>query len=111
MVVMEHIEGLRIGTWTRRPTSKRGSSSSTLTSTSPEPHFVHGDLKNPNVLLRNEDELYVIDFEWAGKVNEARFPGSINKVFKRVGGEEGGLITPKMDSKLVQILLSEDEDD
>jgi RIO-like serine/threonine protein kinase len=68
--------------------------------------YVHGDLRAPNVLIAG-GRLYVIDFEWAGKVDEARFPGIINRdIFKHVDGEAGQLITPKMDEKMVNYLLT-----
>ncbi len=35
--------------------------------------YVFGDLREPNVLLR-KDKLYILDFDWCGKINEVRYP-------------------------------------
>ena len=67
---------------------------------------VHGDLRFPNVLVKDK-QVYIIDFEWAGKVGKACFPGIINReVFSNVGGKAGGLITQEMDTKMAQFLLT-----
>ncbi len=38
--------------------------------------YVFGDLREPNLLLR-QDKLYLIDFDWCGKVGVARYPFDI----------------------------------
>jgi len=69
--------------------------------------YVHGDLRPPNVLVKDNKQIYIIDFEWAGKVDQARFPGIINsKVFSKVDGKAGGLITQKMDRSMLKFLLT-----
>ena len=40
--------------------------------------FVHGDLREPNVLVTKEADVKIIDFDWCGKVGEARYPSNIN---------------------------------
>lgn len=35
--------------------------------------YVHGDLRRPNILVRN-DELFLVDFDWANKKSKARYP-------------------------------------
>lgn len=42
-----------------------------------EEQVVHGDLRLPNILVRGED-LFVIDFDWSGKVGEVKYPLHIN---------------------------------
>lgn len=39
--------------------------------------FVHGDLRSSNILVRG-DGVYIIDFDWAGKQEEARYPPFLN---------------------------------
>ena len=47
--------------------------------------FVHGDLRAPNIMIRNDDMSsdsptpIILDFDWAGKETEAKYPSSINK--------------------------------
>ncbi|KAJ7797114.1 hypothetical protein B0H14DRAFT_2912595 [Mycena olivaceomarginata] len=37
--------------------------------------IVYGDLRRPNIMIRNEDQAIVfIDFDWAGKVGQVRYP-------------------------------------
>ena len=68
--------------------------------------YVHGDLRGPNVLVK-EKKGFIIDFEWAGKVGMACFPGNINKdIFENVKGEPGGRITQEMDRKMVNYLIN-----
>ena len=39
--------------------------------------YAHGDLRGPNLLIA-EDDLKLIDFDWCGKENVARYPADIN---------------------------------
>ena len=36
--------------------------------------FVHGDLREPNVLVSAGGEVSLIDFSWAGRPGSARYP-------------------------------------
>ena len=38
-----------------------------------ENRFVFGDLRAPNVLF-SKGKVFLIDFDWAGKIGEARYP-------------------------------------
>ena len=43
--------------------------------------FVHGDIRDSNLLVRMEDgklEIKLIDFDWGGKEGELRYPVLIN---------------------------------
>ena len=46
--------------------------------------FVHGDLRRPNIMIRNEDistpspTPIIIDFDWAGIQGQAKYPSSLN---------------------------------
>jgi len=43
--------------------------------------FVHGDVRNVNVMVTNGStvEVMLVDFDWAGKIGEARYPMNINR--------------------------------
>ncbi|KAG8987238.1 hypothetical protein FRB90_003520 [Tulasnella sp. 427] len=79
--------------------------------------FVHGDNRTTNVVLkRNEDgetvSVRLIDFDWAGKIGEARYPLLINPVIGpgsyRPSGVEGGeLIKTKHDLTMAEFLYNE----
>ncbi len=40
-------------------------------------NFVFGDLRDPNVLLHEDDNLYLIDFDWGGVVGTVKYPVDI----------------------------------
>ena len=40
--------------------------------------FVHGDLRGPNIMIGNNNQVKFIDFEWAGKRGEATYPMLLN---------------------------------
>ena len=70
--------------------------------------FVHGDLRGANIMIRNDDMSsdsptpIVIDFDWAGKETEAKYPSSINKnVFWPADVSAKGLIECEHDNKMV----------
>ncbi|KAI0739155.1 hypothetical protein C8Q80DRAFT_234232 [Daedaleopsis nitida] len=61
--------------------------------------MVHGDLRGQNVLYgRRMADIQVIDFDWAGKEGEARYPKDLSPAVKWPhGAEPGGLITTAHD--------------
>lgn len=81
-----------------------------------EKGFVHGDIRdtnllvNRNSLLSDEDaeaEVYFIDFDWGGRIGEAKYPTGINcKDVRRPGRVKGGgLITKEDDEEMVSYLF------
>ena len=42
--------------------------------------YVHGDLRDPNILVsgKSEIKLKIVDFNWAGKVGEVKYPSDLN---------------------------------
>ena len=41
-------------------------------------HFVHGDLRLPNIIFSEDAAVTLIDFEWSGKAGEAVFPARVS---------------------------------
>jgi serine/threonine protein kinase len=76
--------------------------------------FVHGDIRDTNILvdigsLASEDvAIHLIDFDWAGRLGEAKYPIEVNKTTMRrpVEVEGGGLITKEHDLKMVSYLFT-----
>jgi hypothetical protein len=75
--------------------------------------FVHGDIRDTNILfdrgsLESEDVLiHLVDFDWAGRIGEAKYPVNINKTGVRrphdvVGGQP---ITQEHDLEMVTLLF------
>ena len=40
--------------------------------------FVHGDLQEPNILVTDNGDMKIIDFDWCGKEREVYYPSDIN---------------------------------
>ena len=63
-------------------------------------NFVHGDLREPNVLITEDGDMKIIDFDWCGKEGEVHYPSDIN-LGKGVGWDSdvvcGGLIKKNHD--------------
>ena len=53
--------------------------------------FVHGDIRNVNVMITNSPTLAVmlVDFDWAGTIGKVRYPMNVNRV--DVGRPEGAV--------------------
>ncbi|PCH42812.1 hypothetical protein WOLCODRAFT_17947 [Wolfiporia cocos MD-104 SS10] len=75
--------------------------------------FVHGDVRDANVLVRNEDApgegpvALLVDWDWAGPPSDATYPHSISRVdiprpADALGGER---ITPEHDMWMAENLL------
>ena len=76
--------------------------------------FVHGDIRDTNLLidrasLASDDVMvHLIDFDWAGRIGEARYPMEINcTTVRRPTGVEGGeLIAEQHDDEMVSYLFA-----
>ena len=76
--------------------------------------FVHGDIRDTNFLidlasLASDDvTVHLIDFDWAGRIGEARYPMEINcTTVRRPKGVEGGeLIAEQHDDEMVGYLFA-----
>ena len=77
--------------------------------------FVHGDVRSTNILIDLESldsddvEIHFVDFDWAGRIGEAKYPNDINRItVKRPEGAEGGkLITVEHDKTMVSYLFND----
>lgn len=70
--------------------------------------FVHGDLLGTNIMVKKngEEGIFLIDFDWAGKISEARYPMNVNRTIHRPpGAVDGELIETEHDIYMVDFLL------
>ncbi|PCH42818.1 hypothetical protein WOLCODRAFT_102647 [Wolfiporia cocos MD-104 SS10] len=76
--------------------------------------FVHGDARDANVLVRNEDApgerpyVLLVDWDWAGSASDATYPPTISRIgiprpFDALGGER---IIPEHDMWMAECLLA-----
>ena len=82
----------------------------TLLSVMKENGFVHGDLRLPNIMYhkRGGEPLFmVVDFDWAGRNNEAIYPRNISwKIKWPEGVKAGAKILHEHDKAAITILDS-----
>jgi serine/threonine protein kinase len=70
-------------------------------------NFVHGDIRDCNILAHVDDKenaiIHIIDFDWAGKIGEARYPMRVNtkSVARPSGVGDGELITTHHDLQMI----------
>lgn len=72
MVITEHIKGNtadEVSTW---PNGAREEIKKAIQKLH-DAQLVFGDLRGPNIMF-SENRVFLIDFDWAGRVNEARYP-------------------------------------
>ena len=77
--------------------------------------FVHGDIRPQNVLVKRPVtghgalSVWLVDFDWAGEINKAKYPFLVNpdlgNGFRRPSGVKGGgVITPVHDLAMVDLM-------
>lgn len=70
--------------------------------------FVHGDVRDVNIMVRRGDteDVKIIDWDWAGVLGETTYPYNMNKttVVRPEGVERGGKIQPEHDLSMVHNL-------
>jgi hypothetical protein len=106
MVVMERIEGNTMDKASTLPTGAREKTQLAIKKLH-DAKLVFGDLRGPNVMFSGEKVL-LIDFDWAGKVDEARYPRNLSRKVKwpKVAAElEMGLILADHDQFMLNQLF------
>ena len=72
-------------------------------------HYVHGDIRNTNVMVRKDGEagFMLVDFDWAGINGRVRYPSNINitGVTRPKDVYDGELITAEHDMEMVRYML------
>ena len=75
--------------------------------------YVHGDLRDANILVdRNsldtgDVQVHIVDFDWAGREKEVKYPLGVNtSTVKRPDGVDGDeFITKEHDNKMINDYL------
>jgi len=73
--------------------------------------YVHGDIRNSNIMVPRSDRMkfMLIDFEWAGKNGEVRYPMNVNKgpmLWRPDGAVDGALILPEHDIDMLDHIIT-----
>lgn len=73
--------------------------------------FVHGDIRDTNVMVQKEgdpaERILLIDFDWAGKIGEVKYPMNVNRAGIRRHMEvfDGISIDPKHDDYSAEFIM------
>ena len=81
MVVMDYIKGSTLNDKTHRPDDVLPEIKKAVKMLH-DRQLVFGDLRPPNVMVASDNKVYLIDFDWSGKVNEARYPLHLSTTVK-----------------------------
>ncbi|KAF8422596.1 hypothetical protein L210DRAFT_3571233 [Boletus edulis BED1] len=68
--------------------------------------YVHGDVRETNILVSRVDKtkFVLVDFDWAGKIKEVRYPMNVNRtenLWRPDGAVDGALIMPEHDMAML----------
>ncbi|KAJ7241717.1 hypothetical protein B0H12DRAFT_42281 [Mycena haematopus] len=68
--------------------------------------IVYGDLRRPNVMIRNQDQgIMFVDFDWSGKVGQVRYPLHLAAAVREASGAvEYDLMDKSHDRKMLSVL-------
>ncbi|KAI6146435.1 hypothetical protein BKA82DRAFT_4160336, partial [Pisolithus tinctorius] len=67
--------------------------------------YVHGDVRSMNIMVLESDmtEFMFVDFDWAGKIGEVRYPLNVNREIWRPSGVfDGALIEAEHDLAMLE---------
>ena len=70
--------------------------------------FVHGDIREANILVSKEGHAQLIDFDWSEQAGTARYPSLVNPKVKWVPeAKPGDLITSQHDTDMLGLYVSD----
>lgn len=74
--------------------------------------YVHGDLRDTNFVAGDDNRFMLLDFDWAGPVEEARYPMYVNRtdIHRPEGACDGKKILVKHDLEMLKYLFPEQDD-
>jgi len=74
--------------------------------------YVHGDFRDTNFVVGDDNRFMLLDFDWAGPVEEARYPMYVNRtdIRRPEGACDGKKILVKHDLEMLKYLFPEQDD-
>ncbi|KAG1725696.1 uncharacterized protein EDB91DRAFT_1350660 [Suillus paluster] len=74
--------------------------------------YVHGDLRDKNFVVRDNKDFMLLDFDWAGPIEKARYPMHVNRtdIRRPDGAWDGEKIVAKHDLDMLKYLFHTEED-
>ncbi|GJJ15115.1 hypothetical protein Clacol_009390 [Clathrus columnatus] len=107
LIVMEYVEGdsAAVKYMNRSLPNQIRSSIRIAVKILADNNMVHGDLRRPNILITRSGEVFLIDFDWAGRYGEVRYPLHLSPGGIWVEGvEDYNLIEFRHDEEMVDRL-------
>ncbi|KAG1851653.1 hypothetical protein F4604DRAFT_1592308, partial [Suillus subluteus] len=73
--------------------------------------YVHGDLRDTNFVVGDDNQFMLFDFDWAGLIEEARYPMYVNRtdIRRPEGARDGQKILAKHDLEMLKYLFPEQD--
>ncbi|KAG1766754.1 hypothetical protein EV702DRAFT_789503 [Suillus placidus] len=74
--------------------------------------YVHGELRDTNLFVRDNKDFMLLDFDWAGPIEKARYPMYVNRINIRRpdGAWDGEKIVAKHDLDMLEYIFHPEED-
>ncbi|KAG1755294.1 uncharacterized protein EDB91DRAFT_285621 [Suillus paluster] len=87
----------------------------TITSLIEELHkqgYVHGDVRDTNLFARDNEDFMLLDFDWAGPIQEARYPMYVDRqdIRRPDGARDGEKIMAEHDMDMLKYIFRTEED-
>ncbi|KAG2064387.1 hypothetical protein BDR04DRAFT_1035400 [Suillus decipiens] len=75
--------------------------------------YVHGDLRDTNFVVGENKSFMLLDFDWAGPIQEIYYPILVNRrdVRRPVGALDGEKIVPQHDLDMLGYIFGSEQDD
>ncbi|KAG1905493.1 uncharacterized protein F5891DRAFT_943915, partial [Suillus fuscotomentosus] len=73
--------------------------------------YVHGDLRDTNFVVGDDNQFMLFDFDWAGPIEKARYPMHVNRtdIRRPEGACDGKQIVAKHDLEMLKYLFPEQD--
>jgi len=74
--------------------------------------YVHGDLRDTNLFVGDNKSFMLLDFDWAGPIETARYPMNVNRegIRRPDGARDGEKILVQHDLDMLKYIFSIEED-
>ncbi|KAI9463374.1 hypothetical protein F5148DRAFT_1313294 [Russula earlei] len=108
MVVMDYLDGDQYSDFVCVEQTDNVNLKNAMTAALTDLHqagFVHGDVRDVNTLVNNNNPsgFMLVDFDWAGKIGEVRYPPNVNRndIWRPMAVIDGEMILPDHDMQML----------
>ncbi|KAI9450976.1 hypothetical protein F5148DRAFT_986718 [Russula earlei] len=112
MVVMDYLDGDQYSDFVRLEQTDNRNLMEAMKGALDKLHqagFAHGDVRDVNTMVNNNNpsEFMLVDFDWAGKIEEVRYPPNVNRddIWRPDGVIDGEMILPQHDMEMLRVMF------